>query len=195
MSTRYTLVSAVVAAALVLPALAFGQAAATTICKDSTTSTVSGRGACSGHGGVDRAATKAARAAAKARKSAPGPAATTAAATAMVTCTDGSTSKGGRGACRGHGGVNKGASAARSTATPATPAATAASPSPSTKTARASRDASTGMAAGKSSAHENTDPSGAIAQCKDGLYSHAAHRKGACSKHGGVAKWLTPGGQ
>jgi hypothetical protein len=195
MSTRYTLVSAVVAAALVLPALAFGQAAATTICKDSTTSTVSGRGACSGHGGVDRAATKAARAAAKARKSAPGTAATTAAATAMVTCTDGSTSKGGRGACRGHGGVNKGASAARSTATPATPAATAASPSPSTKTARASRDASTGMAAGKSSAHENTDPSGAIAQCKDGLYSHAAHRKGACSKHGGVAKWLTPGGQ
>jgi hypothetical protein len=91
--------------------------------------------------------------------------------------------------------VNKGASAARSTATPATPAATAASPSPSTKTARASRDESTGMAAGKSSAHENTDPSGAIAQCKDGLYSHAAHRKGACSKHGGVAKWLTPGGQ
>jgi len=51
------------------------------------------------------------------------------------------------------------------------------------------------MAAGKSSAHENSDPSGAIAQCKDGLYSHAAHRKGACSKHGGVAKWLTPGGQ
>ncbi|HEX8716057.1 MAG TPA: DUF3761 domain-containing protein [Gemmatimonadaceae bacterium] len=195
MSTRYTLVSAFVAASLVLPALAFGQATATTICKDSTTSTVSGRGACSGHGGVDRAATKAARAAAKARKSAPGTAATTAAATAMVTCTDGSTSKGGRGACRGHGGVNKGASAARSTATPATPAATAASPSPSTKTARASRDASTGMAAGKSSAHENTDPSGAIAQCKDGLYSHAAHRKGACSKHGGVAKWLTPGGQ
>ena len=195
MSTRYTLVSAFVAASLVLPALAFGQATATTICKDSTTSTVSGRGACSGHGGVDRAATKAARAAAKARKSAPGTAATTAAATAMVTCTDGSTSKGGRGACRGHGGVNKGASAARSTATPATPAATAASPSPSTKTARASRDASTGMAAGKSSAHENTDTSGAIAQCKDGLYSHAAHRKGACSKHGGVAKWLTPGGQ
>ena len=195
MSTRYTLVSAFVAASLVLPALAFGQATATTICKDSTTSTVSGRGACSGHGGVDRAATKAARAAAKARKSAPGTAATTAAATAMVTCTDGSTSKGGRGACRGHGGVNKGASAARSTARPATPAATAASPSPSTKTARASRDASTGMAAGKSSAHENTDPSGAIAQCKDGLYSHAAHRKGACSKHGGVAKWLTPGGQ
>ena len=199
MSTRYTLVSAVVAAALVLPALAFGQAAATTICKDSTTSTVSGRGACSGHGGVDRAATKAARAAAKASSktsasSAAGTAAGAATA-AMVTCKDGSTSKGGRGACRGHGGVNKGASAARSTATPATPAATAASPSPSTKTARASRDASTGMAAGKSSAHENTDPSGAIAQCKDGLYSHAAHRKGACSKHGGVAKWLTPGGQ
>jgi len=49
------------------------------------------------------------------------------------------------------------------------------------------------MAAGKSSASENNDPTGAIAQCKDGLYSHATHRKGACSRHGGVAKWLTPG--
>lgn len=212
MSTRYTLVSAFVAAALVLPALAFGQATATTICKDSTTSTVSGRGACSGHGGVDRAATKAARAAAKAQKTAPGTAATSAAATAMVTCTDGSTSKGGRGACRGHGGVNKGASASRSTSTPAspesnaaptpaspaspaTPAATPASSSPSASAARSGRQASTGMASGKSSAHENSDPTGAIAQCKDGLYSHAAHRTGACSKHGGVAKWLTPGGQ
>src|SRR6185437_4326518 len=219
MSTRYTLVSAFVAAALVLPAVAFGQATATTICKDSTTSTVSGRGACSGHGGVDRAATKAARAAAKttsktAASSAAGTeaTATSAGAAAMVTCKDGSTSKGGRGACRGHGGVNKGASAARSTSTPAspesnaaptpaspaapaTPAAPAASPPANTRAARTSRAASTGMAAGKSSAHENTDPSGAIAQCKDGLYSHAAHREGACSKHGGVAKWLTPGGQ
>lgn len=216
MSTRYTLVSAFVAAAFVLPALAFGQATATTICKDSTTSTVSGRGACSGHGGVDRAATKAARAAAKAQKTAqktaPEAAATPAAAAAMVTCKDGSSSKGGRGACRGHGGVNKGASASRNTSTPAspesnaapmpaspaspaTPAATPASSSPSASAARKGREASTGMASGKSSAHENSDPTGAIAQCKDGLYSHAAHRTGACSKHGGVAKWLTPGGQ
>jgi len=37
---------------------------------------------------------------------------------------------------------------------------------------------------------ENRDPSGAIAQCKDGMYSHAKGRTGACSRHGGVAKWM-----
>ncbi len=35
----------------------------------------------------------------------------------------------------------------------------------------------------------NSDSAGAIAQCKDGSYSHAQHRSGACSRHGGVAKW------
>lgn len=35
----------------------------------------------------------------------------------------------------------------------------------------------------------NGDAAGAIAQCKDGSYSHAQHRTGACSRHGGVAKW------
>ena len=36
---------------------------------------------------------------------------------------------------------------------------------------------------------ENSNPAGAIAQCKDGTYSHAKVRTGACSRHGGVAKW------
>src|SRR6185437_16172169 len=31
---------------------------------------------------------------------------------------------------------------------------------------------------------------GATAQCKDGTYSHAKEHRGACSHHGGVAKWL-----
>lgn len=34
------------------------------------------------------------------------------------------------------------------------------------------------------------DPNGATARCKDGTYSHAAHRTGACSRHGGVANWI-----
>lgn len=42
------------------------QAQAAVTCKDGTTSTATGRGACSGHGGVDRAAKKAAKTAAKA---------------------------------------------------------------------------------------------------------------------------------
>jgi large subunit ribosomal protein L22e/Meckel syndrome type 1 protein len=36
---------------------------------------------------------------------------------------------------------------------------------------------------------EDKNPAGAIAQCKDGTYSHAKQRTGACSRHGGVAKW------
>jgi Protein of unknown function (DUF3761) len=37
---------------------------------------------------------------------------------------------------------------------------------------------------------EDHNPAGAIAQCKDGTYSHSKGRTGACSRHGGVAKWL-----
>lgn len=33
-------------------------------------------------------------------------------------------------------------------------------------------------------------PSGATAQCRDGSYSFSQHRRGTCSHHGGVAKWL-----
>ena len=36
---------------------------------------------------------------------------------------------------------------------------------------------------------EDRNPAGAIAQCKDGTYSHAKARTGACSRHGGVGKW------
>jgi hypothetical protein len=37
---------------------------------------------------------------------------------------------------------------------------------------------------------KHSDPTGAIARCKDGAYSHATHRSHACRRHGGVAKWL-----
>lgn len=33
-------------------------------------------------------------------------------------------------------------------------------------------------------------PAGATAQCADGTYSFSTHRRGTCSHHGGVAKWL-----
>ena len=33
-------------------------------------------------------------------------------------------------------------------------------------------------------------PSGATAQCRDGSYSFSQSRRGTCSHHGGVAKWL-----
>ena len=33
-------------------------------------------------------------------------------------------------------------------------------------------------------------PKGATAQCRDGTYSFSQNRRGTCSHHGGVAKWL-----
>jgi hypothetical protein len=35
-----------------------------------------------------------------------------------------------------------------------------------------------------------TAPQGATAQCRDGTYSFSKSRRGTCSQHGGVAKWL-----
>src|ERR1043165_9192680 len=73
--------------------------AAASVCKDGTTSAATGKGACSGHGGVDAKATSAAK---KAEKKAE--ASTKKAekaeekAAAQVTCTDGTMSKAGRGA-------------------------------------------------------------------------------------------------
>jgi Protein of unknown function (DUF3761) len=33
-------------------------------------------------------------------------------------------------------------------------------------------------------------PQGATAQCRDGSYSFSKSRRGTCSHHGGVVKWL-----
>ena len=33
-------------------------------------------------------------------------------------------------------------------------------------------------------------PAGASAQCRDGTYSFSQNRRGTCSHHGGVARWL-----
>jgi hypothetical protein len=33
-------------------------------------------------------------------------------------------------------------------------------------------------------------PAGATAQCRDGKYSFSQHRRGTCSHHGGVARWI-----
>jgi Protein of unknown function (DUF3761) len=167
----------------------FGQATETTLCKDGTTSASAGRGACSGHGGVDKAATKAARTPT-----------TTERAAAQVTCSDGTMSKAGRGACSRHGGVASNApapgTAAPTTAAPPSRvsprATTLPAPLPAEVPARTRSDAgSRAPSVVGSGAREDNDPSGAIAQCKDGLYSHSKHRRGACSRHGGVGKWLT----
>lgn len=121
--------------------------------------------------------------------------------TAKAICKDGTTATTtGRGACSHHGGVDKTkttssgavAPAPASTATKATPTAPAqpATPAAAATTTTKSSSSSAGSSAGKTSKSETTDPTGAIAKCKDGLYSHSAHHTGACSRHGGVAQWL-----
>ncbi len=136
---------------LVAPLASWAQSTSTTAngpvtCKDGTTSPHGGRGACSGHGGIDKSATAASSAAgsaAPAPTAGAAPAAPAAAAAGAsagstgggpVTCKDGTTSPhGGRGACSGHGGIDKSATAAGSTAAsaaPATPAAPQLRPHP-----------------------------------------------------------------
>lgn len=36
----------------------------------------------------------------------------------------------------------------------------------------------------------NVAPAGATAQCRDGTYSFSRSRRGTCSHHGGVGRWL-----
>src|SRR5262245_49581155 len=80
--------------AAMLPAGLVHATTATVTCKDGTTA-AGGRGACRGHGGVDKSATG------ESAKSAPSTAEEPVGAAATVTCKDGATSKAGRGACHG----------------------------------------------------------------------------------------------
>jgi uncharacterized protein DUF3761 len=140
-------------------------AQATTVCKDGTTSATSGRGACSGHGGVDAKATDAAKkAAAKSAKKAEAASKAEAKTEAKAKA------------------ESKAESKKATTAAPTTSAAkTKAEPKPKSASVPAQASSNRG---------EDNDPKDAIAQCKDGMYSHAANRRGACSRHGGVGKWL-----
>jgi hypothetical protein len=112
-------------------------------------------------------------------------------------CKDGTTSTAtGRGACSGHGGVQKAGKSAAAAAPAATESASpAAAPAPASSAAasKAAPAASKSAPAAKSAATTgNTDPTGATAKCKDGTYSKSKHHKGSCSHHGGVAEFLTP---
>ncbi len=201
-------------AVLAFLAPSFARAAAdeaTVICKDGATSK-GGRGACRGHGGVDKAATakatgatagaaaeaegktavKKGEAAAAKKAEVAAPKADEAAAEATVVCKDGATSKGGRGACRGHGGVDKAASAkgAGAAAATAATAKTPAEPAPPPPAASAPAKATSTAAAAKATEKADDKKGPPSARCKDGTLSYAQHHTGACSRHGGVQEWL-----
>jgi len=121
------------------------------------------------------------------------------AAAAPTTCKDGTTSSAtGRGACSGHGGVQKATSSGStgsSSASAATPPASSAPPSGTMVKSTAPTTSAPSTTAAKSTAAPtkstgNTDPTGATAKCKDGTYSKSTHHSGTCSKHGGVDQWL-----
>lgn len=191
---RHSLVPLFAIALLASPLAA--QAPAIT-CKDGSSSTASGRGACSGHGGVDKAATARAEKSAKVERKAESKSEKSAQKTVKaeqkaevreaaktgtkVTCSDGTMSDPGRGACGHHGGVRVAA---------ATLPATVPANAPARTRSRAESRAPSAASAISSNRAEDHDPTGAIAQCKDGMYSHASNRRGACSRHNGVAKWM-----
>jgi uncharacterized membrane protein len=121
-----------------------------------------------------------------------------------VTCKDGTKSSGGRGACSSHGGIAAKAKAATkadvkaTTKAEAKPAAKAEKPAAKAEkpAAKAEKAEKAEKAAAKPAATaEESDPKGAIAECKDHTYSHAKTHQGACSRHGGVAKWMDKKGE
>ena len=120
---------------------------------------------------------------------------------AATICIDGTRSvSSGRGACSGHGGVNKKAvthqkrvvksevKAADRMARPIPAPLRAPTPRASAR-ARVRANSNSAVVSGSGAADDN-NRAGAIGRCKDGLYSHARNRQGACSRHGGVASWF-----
>ena len=156
--------SLLVATAIALAPLAVNaQATAAVTCKDGTTSAATGRGACSGHGGVDKAAAKSAKRSTKAAK----------ADTKAEVKADTKEAKQDTKAAKQE---------SKATARETKAAEKATSKSVSSDVRQTSKVANATAA--------NTDPTNATAKCKDGTYSHAATHRGACSRHGGVAEWL-----
>lgn len=194
--TRKLMLGAVAGAVALLSAASLNAQATATICKDGSTSVSAGRGACSGHGGVDKKAGSRQKKIVKSEtKAAKGVATRTAGAQVTTICSDGTTSNStGRGTCSGHGGARGAEATSKATGAPIPAPATAAAPRASVPAPRASTRAATRASAktavAGSGAAEDNNPAGAIAKCKDGLYSHAAHRRGACGHHGGVASWI-----
>ena len=174
---------------------ALAQAAPAAVkCADGTTSTATGKGACSHHGGIAHSSTASASTTNHPPPSAPPAAAPVSTANGGVQCGDGTMSNStGKGACSHHGGIAHSSPASATTTKVVPPAATGTAPAPATgtsPTAAANNQPHNQTNPNASGEHPDNNPQGATAQCKDGTYSHATHHQGACSNHGGVAKWL-----
>jgi hypothetical protein len=189
-SRNWFLTAAIAAVLASVSATSLQAQAAATICKDGTTSVSSGRGACSGHGGVDKTAVSRQKKVVKSEtRAAKTSAKNTAGAQVTTLCADGTTSNStGRGTCAGHGGAKGAEVTSKTTGAPIPTPRTAAPPKASVR-AQTRANSNSAVVRGSGAAEDN-NPAGAIARCKDGLYSHALHRRGACGHHGGVASWM-----
>ena len=143
MRMRYAASLSLFAIGLSFTGSALGAQATASVCKDGTTSAAAGRGACSGHGGVNAKATK------KAMKA---------------------EAKMDKAQAKAESKMDKGESKAEA------------------KMDKAQGKAEARMDKSESRRGEDNDATGAIAQCKDGMYSHAKTTRGACSRHGGISK-------
>jgi hypothetical protein len=189
LTSRHWILATAIAAVATLQTGSLQAQATATICKDGTTSVSSGRGACSGHGGVNKKAVTHQKKVVKSEvKAATAVARRTPGAQVTTLCVDGTMSNStGRGTCSGHGGAKGAEATSKATGEPIPAARTAAVPRASAR-ARERANSNSAVVSG-SGAREDNNPAGAIARCKDGLYSHARNRQGACSRHGGVASW------
>ena len=152
------------------PSSASASSDETVSCRDGTSS-AGGRGACSHHGGVAVSTEQSSAGNDSKGNDSKGNDSKAESSDAAandgesVTCKDGTSSTGGRGACSHHGGVD-----------------VAAEPSVATETRSAEETAPL-------SARPANAPAEASARCNDGTYSETKHRSGACSHHGGVRDW------
>lgn len=98
-------------------------------------------------------------------------------------CKDGTTTtaKIKSGACSSHGGLATWTGGAAK-AGDSVKTTMSSAPKPAAKSAPAVKDTTPSKSA--------AGPAGATGLCNDGSYTKAAHRTGACSKHGGVKQWL-----
>jgi membrane protein involved in colicin uptake len=115
-----------------------------------------------------------------------------------VTCKDGSKSAGGRGACSGHGGVLtasvkadvKADAKAMKAEKKADAKAEKKADARAEKKAEAKAEKKADQKMNAMAKEDEKDARGATAECKDHTYSHAKSHQGACSRHGGVAKFI-----
>lgn len=113
-----------------------------------------------------------------------------------VVCRDGSTSVSGRGACSHHGGVEKHRTARKSTTKRAESRDRHAREDDRVRIPRRTREIDVQPRERRRDpnwidelkhSHESNQPT---AMCNDGEVSYSQHHQGACSDHGGVARWL-----